>query len=167
MGSRLGILKIAAKKAGLTLDEYQRRTDAGLKRCTFCEEWKPLDKFAADASRWDGKTAGCVECRNGRAKEIYDPVSVLFALPAGPRRVARRNGDKSQAKARINSDVEHGLRPNANDLFCSKCGHKGPDRRHEYHHIMGCEEMHHYDVLPLCSKCHHEEHPRNGRQDKN
>jgi hypothetical protein len=67
MGSRLGILKIAAKKAGLPLDEYQRRIADGLKRCTFCEEWKAADKFAADATRWDGKTAGCFACRNDRA----------------------------------------------------------------------------------------------------
>lgn len=163
MGSRLGVLKIAAKKGGLSLEEYQGRLASGLKRCTFCEEWKAIDQFAADATRWDGKTAGCIECRNGRSQEAYDPVQILLRLPAGPARIARRSGDKAQAKARINSDVEHGLRPNPNDLFCAKCGHKGSDRRHEYHHVMGYEELHHYDVLPFCSRCHHEEHPR-GKQ---
>jgi len=164
MGSRLGILKTAAKKCGLSLEEYQRRLADGLKRCTFCEEWKPINCFGSDSTRWDGKMQGCAECRNARAKETYEPISVLLQLPFGPRRIARRKGDKWQAKARINSDVEYGLRPNPNDLFCVKCGHKGSNRRHEYHHVMGYEEMHHYDVLPLCSRCHHEEHPRHGKQ---
>lgn len=167
MGSLLGVLKIAAKKAGLSLDEYRRRIDEGTKRCTFCQEWKPVDQFAVDASRWDGKTAGCTQCRNDRAKESYHPVAALFHLPSGPQRIARRAGDKTQAKARINHDVEHGLRPNPNSLFCVNCGHKGSDRRHEYHHVMGYSEMHHYDVLPLCSTCHHGEHPHHGKKNKN
>ncbi len=166
MGSRLGILKIAAKKCGLSLEQYQGRIAQGLKRCTFCEEWKAVDAFATDSSRWDGLTQGCTECRNSRARELYDPVSELFCLPAGPQRILRRKGDKAQAKSRINHDVELGLRPNPNSLHCVKCGHKGTDKRHEYHHVMGYAEMHHYDVLPLCSTCHHEEHPR-GRENKN
>lgn len=166
MGSKLGVLKIAAKKVGLSLEQYQDRIRSGQKRCTFCEEWKDKQFFDKDTSRWDVLTAGCRECRNERAKAVYSPIDVLFRLPAGPQRIPRRRGDKAQAKARINHDVEHKLRPNPNDLFCAKCGHKGNDRRHEYHHIMGYDELHHYDVIPLCSRCHHEEHPRHGNQNE-
>jgi hypothetical protein len=148
MGSLLGVIKIAAKRAGLSLDEYQARLARGLKRCTFCEDWKSSELFDADKSRGDGLTAGCSECRSSRARAVY-----------GPKRGTRRPGDKKQARARINSDVEHGLRPNPNDLHCVKCGHKGNDRRHEYHHTVNYEPMHHYDVLPFCSACHHKEHP--------
>lgn len=160
MGSKLGVLKLAAKKCGISLEQYREKTAQNLKRCTFCEEWRPIDTFAADASRWDGRTQGCIECRNSRSRESYDPISDLFRLPYGPHRILRRAGDKEQAKSRINHDVSLGLRPNPNVLHCVKCAHKGTDRRHEYHHVMGYSEMHHYDVLPLCSKCHHEEHPR-------
>jgi hypothetical protein len=151
MGSRLGVIKIAAKRAGLSLEEYQDRIDRGLKRCTFCEEWKLLELFDTDNSRGDGKTAGCSECRSERARAVY-----------GPKRGTRRPGDKKQARARVNKDVELNLRSNPNDLHCVKCGHKGPDRRHEYHHTMGYEPIHHYDVMPFCSVCHHREHP-NGK----
>jgi hypothetical protein len=161
MGSRLGVEKVAAKKCGLTLEEYRLKTASGLKRCTFCEEWISVEKFNADKSRSDGLTAGCSECRNARSRETYTPIERLFDLAPGPARIARRSGDKLQARSRINHDVERGLRPNPNDLHCSKCGHKGEDRRHEYHHVMGYDEAHHYDVLPLCTTCHAgEEHGR-------
>ncbi len=48
-------------------------------------------------------------------------------------------------------------RPNPNDLFCAKCGHKGSDKRHEYHHHMGYGTEHVYDVVVLCSSCHSKE----------
>lgn len=154
MGSLLGVIKIAAKRAGLGLEEYQSRIASGLKRCTFCEEWKSVELFDSDKSRGDGLTAGCSECRSGRAKAVY-----------GPKRGTRRPGDKKQARARVNKDVETRLRPNPNELHCVKCGHKGDDRRHEYHHTTNYEPMHHYDVMPYCSDCHHKEHIRG--QDKN
>jgi hypothetical protein len=162
MGTRFGILKVAAKKCGLPLSEYQSLIAAGLKRCTFCTEWKSTCQFGVDATRWDGWSAGCTDCRRGRGQESHDPIGRMFRLPSGPARIARRLGDKKQAKSRINHDVSLGLRPNPNDLYCAKCGHIGSDRRHEYHHIMGYAEEHHYDVLPLCSACHHKEHPRHG-----
>jgi hypothetical protein len=76
----------------------------------------------------------------------------------GPPRHDPRDGDKIQARHLINQDIKHGKRPDPDDLHCAHCGHKGPDRRHEYHHHMGYVARHHYDVIPLCSKCHHEEH---------
>lgn len=163
MGSRLGVMKIAAKRCGLSLEEYQAKSRAGFKRCIFCEEWMPFERFKADASRWDGLNAGCSECRSARDKEARPILSDIFRLPAGPQRIVRRRGDREQARKRINADIDNGLRPNPNDLHCVLCGHKGSDRRHEYHHALGYDEMHHYDVLPLCSRCHHLEHPRNGR----
>lgn len=163
MGSYLGVMKIAAKRCGLSLENYQAKIAAGLKRCIFCEEWKSVDQFKADATRWDGRNAGCTECRAARSQEANPVLSDLFRLPAGPQRIERRKGDRAQARARINADITNGLRPNPNDLYCVLCGHKGTDRRHEYHHVMGYEEMHYYDVLPLCSRCHHLEHPRYGR----
>lgn len=160
MGSRLGVIKGIARRFGLSLEEYRARLARGLKRCIHCEEWMNVDRFAKDASRWDGLTAGCAECRNSMKRAFYDPIPEVFHLPVGPARIARRSGDRKQAESRINHDITLGLRPNPNDLYCSKCGHKGEDRRHEYHHVMGYDEDHHYDVLPLCTSCHRKEHPR-------
>lgn len=41
------------------------------KRCSSCGRDLPLDAFARDASRHDGLTYRCGECRNARARELY------------------------------------------------------------------------------------------------
>ncbi len=154
-GRKLGAFKRAAKLAGLVFDDYISRLDAGLKRCICCREWLNLDLFKADSSRWDGRVAKCHACANRANREAYIPVPFELVKPPGARRLAPRDGDKLQARHLINQDVIMGLRPDPNRLYCAYCGHFGQDRRHEYHHHMGYEAQHHYDVLPVCSKCHH------------
>lgn len=147
-----GAIKIAARKAGLSVPEYTNRIANDLKKCTICKQWKNKnDAFLKDKSRHDGISPRCIIC----SKAIWRRRSMMSKI--SKKRIVRRDGDKIQARARINSDIEMGFRPNPNDLYCSLCGHKGGDRRHEYHHILGYEKEHHYDVLPLCSKCHGKE----------
>lgn len=157
-GRQLGAFKRAAKLALLTFDEYVGRLDCGDKRCTRCRRWLPMEDFGVDHSRWDGLDAHCLECKRGVGRERYIPVPFDRLKPLGPPRQEPRDGDKLQARHLINLDVERGRRPSPNDLHCAACGHKGCDRRHEYHHHMGYEARHHYDVIPLCSTCHHQEH---------
>ncbi len=38
--TKQGAIKIAAKKANLSVEEYLRKVQKGLKKCTFCKEWK-------------------------------------------------------------------------------------------------------------------------------
>lgn len=147
-----GAIKVAAKKAGLSVEKYIEFISSGLKKCTICKEWKNIDDFSNDRSRADGHSSRCDNC----SKALWRIKSMN-----SNKRIKRRDGDKEQAKARINQDIKAGLRPDPDTLFCSLCGHKGKDRRHEYHHIQGYSVMHHYDVLPLCSKCHHVYHPDN------
>lgn len=64
MGNRVGGIKIAANKAGLSFDEYLTRRDSGLKLCTRCREWLPISAFALDKSRIDGIVYVCKECRH-------------------------------------------------------------------------------------------------------
>lgn len=150
MGSRNGVLKVAARRVGLSVSEYMDRIANGMKWCTLCAEWKSVDDFDFDATRGDARKSSCRRC--GRA------LWRRRKMNRGPTRIERRSGDKVQAVARINADVRMGLRPNPNELHCAICGHKGKDRRHEYHHHLGYEPDHHYDVIALCSKCHHAEH---------
>ena len=146
-----GAIKIAAKKAGVTLDQYLKNISYGLKKCTICKQWMDIKSFSNDKSRKDGKSSRCRDCSR-----------VIWRLKSmtSNKRKDRRDGDCNQARKRVNSDVEMGLRPDPNDLYCVICGHKGKDRRHEYHHHQGYSAYHHYDVIPLCSKCHHKEHPK-------
>jgi hypothetical protein len=57
-----GAEKIAAKKAGVTVQEYRDRRAAGLKRCIKCKGWKPATEYNVDRSRYDGRTARCCAC---------------------------------------------------------------------------------------------------------
>lgn len=158
MGSRAGAETSAARKAGVSVQEYRERRSSGIKRCVSCREWKHVTAFGNDRSRGDGRAATCLRCRDRRYRKTYRSLAAEERRQPGPQRIDRRDGDRLQARSRINHDVRMGLRPNANDLHCAFCGHKGCDRRHEYHHHMGYAARHHNDVLPVCSTCHAEVH---------
>jgi 5-methylcytosine-specific restriction endonuclease McrA len=66
VGSRIGVLKIAARRLGVTPEEYQAKREAGFKWCVKCETWKPFAGFCADKSRGDGLASACRDCRNVR-----------------------------------------------------------------------------------------------------
>lgn len=74
----------------------------------------------------------------------------------GPAPHAPRDGDKLQARQRINVEVRTGRRPHPNTLACVDCGHKWKkgERRHEYDHHNGYAAEHHLDVEPVCTLCH-------------
>ncbi len=74
----------------------------------------------------------------------------------GPAANPPRDGDKRQARQRINVEVRTGKRPHPNTLPCVDCGHVHADgeRRHEYDHHRGYAAEHHYDVAPVCTECH-------------
>jgi hypothetical protein len=74
----------------------------------------------------------------------------------GPAPNPPRDGDKRQARQRINVEVRTGKRPHPNTLPCTDCGHvwSEGERRHEYDHHLGYAAEHHYDVQPVCTTCH-------------
>jgi 5-methylcytosine-specific restriction endonuclease McrA len=63
MGSRIGILKTAAQRLGLTYDEYISQVERGLKHCTRCKCWHPTSSFGRDRTRHDDLDAVCHGCR--------------------------------------------------------------------------------------------------------
>ena len=75
---------------------------------------------------------------------------------SGPTPKPGRDGDREQARARVNVQVQRGERPFPNALPCVDCGHvwKEGDRRHEYDHHLGYDAEHHLDVVPVCGPCH-------------
>lgn len=87
-----------------------------------------------------------------------DETLISWAAPSrfGPAPHAPRDGDKAQARQRINVEVRTGRRHHPNTLPCMDCGHvwSEGERRHEYHHHNGYGPDHHYDVIPLCTECH-------------
>jgi hypothetical protein len=66
VSNKKGVVKVAASRLGLTLDEYLEKVDQGLKWCTSCKKWLHISSFTIDKSRGDGRTAACRNCRNPR-----------------------------------------------------------------------------------------------------
>jgi hypothetical protein len=155
-GRQLGAFKGAAKRIGVTLDDYIDAIDAGRKWCFACSQWCDRCRFCIDRTRWDGLGAKCHACAAVFHERTHSCVPE-WELTARERE-APRDGDKLQARYLVNLDIKIGRRPDPNTFHCALCGHKGSDRRHEYHHYMGYAARHHYDVIPVCSACHHEEH---------
>lgn len=63
-----GAEKTAAKRAGLTLEQFLAKKAASLKRCIKCQSWVHTSGFGKDISRFDGLTSTCTECRSARRK---------------------------------------------------------------------------------------------------
>lgn len=72
MGSKIGVMKIAAKRIGVTIEEYQQQIEQGLKWCHSCRQWVERNGFHVDNSRGDGLAAICKTCR-----AVDDPFASL------------------------------------------------------------------------------------------
>src|SRR5206468_3053283 len=117
-----------------------RKIRNGQKWCIACREWHPVEEFAADKSRWDGRTAACRVNRNRIARQKHRPVAITQRKTPGPPAIPARDGDKKQARRRVNVLVRTGRLEPANDVACLDCGHvwtPGCGARHEYDHYRG------------------------------
>ena len=122
--------------------------------CTGCKAHHPRSSFGMDRSRGRGVAASCLEHRRRRYKVTY--VKRGRASRAGKLLAPTRDGDKRQARARVNHAVDVGAMPDPNDLPCEDCGHiYDGARRHEYDHHYGYSAAHQFNVQAVCSKCHH------------
>ena len=96
----------------------------------------------------------CTECRNSGARARY-----VKKGPAGRRGWIEptRDGDRKQARRRINYLVEQGLIPHPDDLPCFDCADMVfvGNFRHEYDHARGYDGENQLYVESVCSKCHH------------
>ena len=159
--TKIGACLIASKKIGCTIDEYNDKINIGLKWCFCCKSWKPNNEFSIDKSRYDKLNAKCNECRKQTYHDSYIKTGIIISKK-GTRFTEIRDGDKGQARHRVNHLIEIGYIPKANDLPCSICGHvwvKG-EKRHDYHHSGGYGIYHHETVISVCTKCHSNIHKK-------
>jgi len=156
MGSAAGVEKVAAKRLGLSLEDYRANIAAGLKHCGKCRQWLARSAFNADATRGDGLDKHCQSCRStGNPKGWHDKPNINPETGRpGPTPQAPRDGDKFQARQAVTRLVRLGLVPKAAALACADCGHIGADRKHEYDHHLGYAAEHHEHVEPVCVDCH-------------
>ena len=71
MGSKIGADKVAAKKLGISYDEYMDKIDAGFRWCTICKSWKPILEFYKSSSRKCGVSSLCKDCNNVRQSKSH------------------------------------------------------------------------------------------------
>lgn len=146
-----GAVKIAAKRVGVSVEQYQEAVAAGKKWCRGCRAFAGRENFGVDSSRGDGLASVCKPCKNRRGRQGY----VFRDRKRGRRFVAARDGDKEQARRRVNYLVESGLIPHPSELPCTDCHRHHPTSRHEYDHHLGYDAEHHESVQPVCAPCHH------------
>ena len=60
---RRGVVRSAARKLNITVDEYLDQIDAGNKWCTKGRHWAPRGTFRASLSYSDGRSPICDACR--------------------------------------------------------------------------------------------------------
>lgn len=160
---QLGSLKTAAKRIGVSFEEYLSNLKNGLKYCWGCSEWHERSRFNTDSSKTDGLQAVCREMAQEKNRKAYIPKIKKrrgFIVPT-------RDGDKLQARRRVNYLVEQRLIPHPDDIPCMDCLDEVFIQRfrHEYDHAKGYEGENQLYVEAVCSHCHHsrEEARRNGK----
>lgn len=64
---------------------------------------------------------------------------------------------KASANQAVHLEVRAGIRPHANTLPCTNCGHvySPGERRHEWDHYLGYDRENWFSVVVLCTRCHH------------
>lgn len=136
------------------------------KWCTSCKTHHHRREFGKDKSRGDGLAARCLASRrSGNPKGWHSKpcINSITGKP-GPAPSHPRDGDKTQARQRINVEVRTGYRPHPNKLPCADCGHiwKLGERRHEYDHHMGYSPENHYEAEAVCTTCHRKRSVKRG-----
>ena len=157
-----GAVIIAAGKIGISVAQYKFFICEGLLWCTGCKKWHQVHEFNNNKNRWSGKAQSCRDYLKSEYKLNFKPIPPEKRKKMGVLPGKERPDDKKQARHRVNCLVRTGKIPKPNDIPCSDCGHvhtKG-ERRHEYDHHQGYATGKHTVVIPLCSKCHHERHPK-------
>lgn len=145
-----GAMLLAARHHGISLAVYKQKSKTR-KHCVGCKTWRRRDDFWKDRTRCDGLDARCKRCRNEFGRSRYKPKP---RPKPGRRYVEARDGDKKQARSRVNYLVRVGILDDPDDVACVDCGHLGEGLRHEFDHFLGYAAEHHEDVEVLCSVCH-------------
>lgn len=135
MGSRNGILKVSAKRIGISFDEYTTNVNSGFKYCWKCQQWKLAEMFGIDKSRYDGLNSSCQKCRR--------PKTGLPKLPS-------QQPFEKQARWAVNHAISAGRMTKPCNLPCFDCGKQAK----EYDHHKGYKKENWFTVQAVCSSCH-------------
>lgn len=149
-----GVAAAAARRIGCDIETYTARVSSGMKWCSSCREWHARTAFNKDPQRGDGLASSCARSCAEAGRARYQPKA---RPPKGRSYVSARDGDKDQARRRVNHLVSVGMLSAPNTVPCTDCGHihTEGERRHEYDHFLGYAAEHHEHVEAVCTTCHH------------
>ena len=144
------------------------------KICTKCGQSKELNNYGVSSRGLYGRRSICRSCVSSYNREYSKnrwlndeeyrlrkmEMSLKWAKgnPAKRSEIAKRRNkkektnhpEKVKARALVNQRVRFGRMPKASVLVCVECG----EQANHYHHHLGYEFKHRYDVVPVCTQCH-------------
>lgn len=74
-GTTISRLKQVCKKYNIELSVWQSNIANRLKWCYACKDWKSIEDFSIDKSRYDGKKSKCHTCDRVKVKQEIKPPS--------------------------------------------------------------------------------------------
>jgi hypothetical protein len=113
VGSRLGVLKIAARRIGESFDTYRARIASGEKWCIRCRQWHPIGKFAVDTSRGSGLSPACRISRSLHYRQRY----------ADDENIRQSAADRTMRRRRSIEAVPLDVRGMLLETFDGKCAY--------------------------------------------
>jgi len=178
MGSKKGVIRVAAKRIGISFEQYQKFISEGFKWCYACQTWQVRENFGKNRVTGDGLSPRCFRCCRVIEKKSRRGIpSFKKGIPMGEEskkkmseshkgdknhmwkggisyRKYPRNPLKTEANRAVNHAVESGRLAKATLLPCFDCGQSAK----EYHHSRGYKKSNWFDIQALCVKCHRKRH---------
>lgn len=71
-------------------------------------------------------------------------------VTANAKKMYEKHLHKYRARQAVNNEITAGRLAPIKSLACANCGNQAA----HYHHYLGYEKEHWFDVIPLCRKCH-------------
>ncbi len=141
------------------------------KHCGKCNQEKVLTDFYKNRAQPSGLSSWCKVCilARGREPEVLERQRIRQQTPESKewhlryaktdkvkarRKKYNRNRsieypEKIKALSAVNNAIRKGLLPRPDSFMCT-CG----DVAKEYHHYLGHDKEHYFDVVPMCCICH-------------
>ena len=122
------------------------------KRCAKCKEIKESCDFHKNKSRHNGLSDYCKNCTKQYNQSIRGKQAQrrYFQTTKGKQRYKRygkNNPEKTKARYKVNYAIKSGKLLPARHYWCA-CGKQAE----QYHHHLGYEPEHQFDVIPVCRK---------------
>lgn len=147
--------KTAAKRIGIPIEVYMSKKADGLKWCTKCKDWHPIERFGIDRSRGDGRCAHCLS-----TKKVLSHEEKRKRINARYRRYyATKAGELIRSRVYARKRNMDPVSPRTRELVfgqfhevCAYCGGKATTIDHviPVKHNGG---SHRGNLLPACASC--------------